>query len=904
MSTTQEGRLLRLSTPLADDHLLIKKIRAFEGISQMFRYDLELLHEEDEAGSEPTLVDPAQLLGQKMTVSAAQEDGSTRFFNGICVDFTQGNRNERFSKYRAEIVPQLWLLTQNSQSRIFQNISAKDIVLQVLETGGIELADEIQGTFEPRNYCVQYRESDFNFVSRLMEEEGIYYYFEHTADSHRMILGNTPGSHRECPSKSSIPFEVDVSGDQNEWEGSILSWQVASKIRAGKFTLRDYNFQLPTQNLEAVQMSRFNIGGNQDLEIYDYPGDYAKRFDGIDSGGGEQASALQKVFDDRTRTVGIRQQEIDVAYKSSPGTSDCCALTAGFRFQLTNHPESSNNRNHVLVSVRTEAVQTPSYITDDNVSNAYIVGFTSIPHGEGQAPFRPLRKTEKPVVRGSQTAVVTGPAGEEIFTDKFGRVKVHFHWDRLGQNDATSSCWLRVSTSIGGNKWGTMFIPRIGQEVIVDFMEGDPDQPIITGSVYNAQTMPHYDLPKFKTLSYIKTRTSPDDGKGFNELRFEDKAGKEQVFVHSNKRYDLRAKGSMYETCGGTRQESVGGSNARTTGGTLDLHVKDATFVGIDGKLNEAAKGEVVEDYQSSHFTLVGTKSSLNAQEIIMEAKTKISLKVGASCITIEPGIITIAAAMVKINSGGFGTETGDPSIDDPLDAGGADTGEPGFLDRPRTGGGGGRHRRQLHSQHHVYPPRPGENAAFTAMRNRLNTSAQGRHALEVFERNGVQVTNNPGGTAYSSNPTNSVNLDPARAADAAPGFVHEMGHAEADHGGTSADVQAQTRADYIDTQLREDAHAERSAYESEEQMNAAGGSERYNSSTRGTYVAARDAERTRLQAAEPGISDEELNRRSNDAAEAAILQDYRNGNVNTGNTTPPQSYVNYWGGDYDRRHH
>ncbi len=246
---------------------------------------------------------------------------------------------------------------------------------------------------------------------------------------------------------------------------------------------------------------------------------------------------------------------------------------------------------------------------------------------------------------------------------------------------------------------------------------------------------------------------------------------------------------------------------------------------------------------------------------------------------------------------------TSNASIEDPLDAETSDTGEPGYLDKPRSGGGGGRKRRTLPGQHYVYPPRPGEDPAFTAMRNRLNTSAEGRHALEVFETNNIQVTNNPGGTAYSSNPTNSVNLDPARAADAAPGFVHEMGHAEADHGGTSADVKNQTRADYIDTQLREDAAAERRAYEAEEEMNAAGESERYNSSTRTTYQNELAAERARLQAADPNISDEELNTRSHDAAEAAILEDYRNGNVNTGNTTPPQSYVDYWGSDYDNRH-
>ena len=283
-----------------------------------------------------------------------------------------------------------------------------------------------------------------------------------------------------------------------------------------------------------------------------------------------------------------------------------------------------------------------------------------------------------------------------------------------------------------------------------------------------------------------------------------------------------------------------------------------------------------------------------------MEAATKISLKVGGSCVVIDGTTITIAASMVKINSGGFGTETGNPSIDDPLDAEAADTGEPGYLDRPRSGGGGGRRRRQLNSQHHVYPPRPGEDPAFTAMRNRLNTSAQGRHALEVFERSNMQVTTNPGGTSYLDN---TVNMDPARN-DNETSFVHEMTHGEADQNGTGANVQTQSRADYIDTQLQEDARGERRRYEAEEEMNAAGGPPVVdNSSTATVYKNARDAERARLRAADPNMSDEEVNRRGNDAGEAALLEDYRNGNVNTGNTTPPQSYVDYWGQDYDRRH-
>lgn len=909
MAITQDERFLQLSTPLNKDFFLVRRIRCQEGLNELFRIELELLHEEASEGHEPTVVDPKRVLGNPMIASAHQDGQIVRFYNGICAQFTQGSRNAYFSKYRAEIVPKVWALTQNSQSRIFQNKTIPQILEEVLK--GFEFDNEIQGDWKPRNYCVQYRESDWDFASRLMEEEGIFYYFEHTENEHRLILGNTPESHRSCPTRSKITYILNRTELTDAWIPSIHTWRVDDKLRTGRVELRDHHFQLPLNEFIAPHSTKLERGGNAELEWYDWPGGYAKRFDGIDAGGAENPSALEDLFPDRERTATIRQQEIDAGCNNIYATSDCCAVTAGYKFELENHPVRANNVNHVVISARHEAVQNPAYISGEVVATPYIVNFVCMPHGGQNPPFRPLRKTPKPIVYGSQTAKVVGNPGDEIFTDKFGRVKVHFRWDRSDNNDQKASAWIRVGTLFAGNKWGSQFIPRVGHEVIVDFLEGDPDQPMIVGSVYNAENMPHYELPKFKTLSYIKSHSTPK-AQGFNEIRFEDKAKKEQVFVHSQKRYDLRVRGSMYETCGGSRQEVIGLKDPDNPGGNLtvtvagchDFHVKEAEYIGIDQKRNEAVKGEVVEDYQSSQFTLVKTKRSLNAQEIIMEAATKISLKVGASCVVIEPAQITIAAAMVKINSGGFGTETGDPSIDDPMDAELSDNGEPGYLDRPRAGGGrGGRNRRQLRSQHHVYPPRRGESAEFTAMRNRLNTSAEGRHALEVFERNNVQVTNNPGGTAYSGNPTNSVNLDPARAADAAPGFVHEMGHAEADHGGTSADVQNQTRADYIDTQLREDAHAERAAYEAEEEMNAAGGSETYNSSTRTTYQNALAAERARLRAAEPGISDEELNRRSHDAAEAAILQDYRNGNVNTGNTTPPQSYVDYWGSDYDARH-
>lgn len=677
MPATQEGRLLSLTTPLPYDHLLIKRIRAFEGLSQLFRFELEMLHDDrEEAGDEPTLIEPKELLGQKMTVAVQQADGAERFFNGICVQFTQGNRNESFSKYRAELVPQFWLLTQNSQSRIFQNISVPEILKKVLK--GLEVTYEIQGNFEPRNYCVQYRESDFNFASRLMEEEGIYYYFEHTAESHKMIIANTPGSHRECPTKAQIPFVADISVDQEEWSGSIRSWQAANNLRAGKFTLRDHNFELPDKNFETEKLSCFNIGGNHQLEIYDYPGGFAKRFDGIDAGGGERPGDLQKISQDGERTVGIRQQEIDVAYKSSPGTSDCCALTAGYRFQLTNHPNPADNRNHVLVSVRSEAVQSPGYISDDINSHPYMVSFSSIPQGEGQAPFRPLRRATKPVVYGSQTATVVGPAGEEIFTDKYGRVKVQFRWDREGQLNDGASCWIRVVQTWAGKKWGTMFIPRIGMEVVIDFLEGDPDQPIITGCVYNADAMPPYTLPDEKTKSTMKTNSSKGGG-GFNELRFEDKKGSEQIFIHAEKNQDIRVKNDCMELIQHDRHLIVDNDQFEKVKKDKHLQVTGDHNEKIGGSMSIKIGSDLQEKVGSNYAVDAGSGVHIKGgNTVVVEAGTSLTLKVGGNFININSGGIFIKGTMVMINSGGAAVPGAGCNPDAPKDPKEADNAEPG----------------------------------------------------------------------------------------------------------------------------------------------------------------------------------------------------------------------------------
>jgi type VI secretion system secreted protein VgrG len=907
--TTQKDRLLSIATPLGPDYLLLNKFQAGERVSDLFEIEAELLYDEEEDDKyELTVIDGKDIIGKTVSISIAQDDGGKRTLTGMVNNFTLVGRNRRFTFYNATIVPHVWMLTRNFQSRIFQHKTVEDILREVFK--GFEVKYQLQAEYKPRNFCVQYQETDFAFASRLMEEEGIYYYFEHTAETEKMVLRDDFKSPEDCPNKSEIPiYNEDLTGEL--LETAIKQWQTDYRIQSGKVTLWDYHFQLPKKKLEAEKQSAFDVGNNKEFEVYEFPAGYARKYDDIDKSGGER-SDLTNVFPDNKKTIANRMLMFDSQYKTVTGLSDCCTLTPGYRFQLRNHPNKEFNIKYIVLSVQHNAEQSPDYIVGDTSPNAYINKFTCIPHGAGQPEFRPALKTSKPIIYGSQTAVVVGPAGEEIFTDKYGRVKVQFHWDRDGKYDPDSACWLRVATSIAGNKWGTMFIPRIGQEVVVDFLGGDPDQPIIVGSVYNPETMPHYELPKFKTLSYIKTRTSPDDGKGFNELRFEDKQGKEQVFIHSQKRMDVRVRQSLYETCGGNRQERIGmrtdnnpgGNLAVSIGGNYDLHVKDSTYIGIDGKLNETVKKDVVEDYQGNLSTMVKTKAELNAMEIILEAKTKISLKVGGNCIVIDPIGITIAGTMTKINSGGFGTETGNPSIDDPLDAEPADTGQPGYLDRPRSGSGRTRNRRQLNSQHYIAPPRPGESPQMTAIRNTLQHSARGRRALEVYDRYNVNSTFNTGvGGGYTA-ATNTMNLDPAWGDFNNSAFVHEMNHTETHFEGTEANRDTQSRQDYIDTRLRDEARANALGIQAADEL-AAAGHPQNSTYDRASYDAAYNQAVADTRAANPNATQEELDAAGRSAGEAAILDDYRAGRIRpsdiNGVRQPP--YPDYYGNDWDAAH-
>jgi type VI secretion system secreted protein VgrG len=400
-----------------------------------------------------------------------------------------------------------------------------------------------------------------------MEEEGIYYFFTHADGQHTMVLANTPQKH---PDLKGIRYE-EASGGTREDE-RIVSWQKVQELRTGKYTLWDHHFQAPDKTLEAKEsgVSSMQVGkvshqlvveANRDLELYDFPGEYAQRFDGINRGGGEQTTEVNKIFEDNKRTAKIRMQQEEVSSLIIHGAGNCGHLLGGHKFKLDRHPTAEGE--YVLTSV-SHTAQAGDFRSDSTDEFTYQNSFTCIPVS---LPFRPLRNTPKPMIPGTQTAVVVGPAGEEIFTDKFGRVKVQFFWDRDGKKDEQSSCWVRVATAWAGAKWGGIHIPRIGQEVVVTFVEADPDAPIIVGSVYNSDQMPPYELPANKTQSGIKTRSTLNGGHdNFNEIRFEDKKGQEQLFVHAERNQDIEVEKDETHWVGHDRKKKIDNDETTTIG--------------------------------------------------------------------------------------------------------------------------------------------------------------------------------------------------------------------------------------------------------------------------------------------------------------------------------------------------
>jgi type VI secretion system secreted protein VgrG len=520
---------IRISSPVGGD-LLVESFSGEEQLGQPFIFQVKLLSMNHELGFE-------KVVGQKVTITLqiAQDE---RYFDGYITEFASAHPREGFARYEATIRPWFWGLTQTSDCRIFQEMKVLDIIKQVFGDNGMsDFEPRLTRSYRTWDYCVQYNESDFNFVSRLMEHEGIYYFFEHQDGKHMMVLVDDQNSHDPFPGHDTISYVVQAT-DVNAQAGNLDYWSARQSVVPRNYAAQDFNFTTPKSNLlTKANESNENAQLVGDSEIYDYPGEYPDKSDG-------------------TQYAKIRMQELYCQHERLQAGGTSCGIAAGCHFTLENHFRADQNEKYLVVSVSHHMNNAAFITTSSEAPELYRCEAEVI---NSETPFRPTRQTRKPIVQGPQTAIVVGPSGQEIYTDEYGRVKVQFHWDRLGQDDQNSSCWVRVSQLWAGAKWGAIHLPRMGQEVIVSFMEGDPDRPIITGRVYNAASMPPYDLPDNKTQSGVKTRSSMEGNTDtYNELRFEDLKGEEEIFLQAEKDLTTFVENNEKRTTVNTRVVLVG----------------------------------------------------------------------------------------------------------------------------------------------------------------------------------------------------------------------------------------------------------------------------------------------------------------------------------------------------------
>lgn len=520
-----DGRNITVSTALGDT-LLFSQMEGFDEISGCFRYELGMV-------SKDISIKAEAILGTPVTITV-RTDGAKRYFHGIVAEFAFHEYREDYAHYRAVLRPWLWFLTNRSDNRIFQKKSVVEIIEEVFKPHAhVKVEKRLKKSYPPRDYCVQYRETDLNFVQRLMEHEGIFYHFDHADSEHTLVLSDANASVRDAEGFETVKFRNE-SGNVIGQDDVIAELLPRAFVRSGAYVHTDYDFKKPATDLmtksEAAKPHEAAKG-----ELYHYPGDY------IEVGAGEPLAA-------------IRLQEAQAMHVRVDAAGNVRGLWSGVSFKLEEFEREADNVKYLVLRSDYE-------MWDDQ----YRAGMQRQGEGFGvrlklqplSLTFRPERRTTKPLMSGPQTAVVVGPSGEEIFTDEYARVKVQFHWDRLGGRDENSGCFVRVSSAWAGSGWGFIQIPRIGQEVIVDFLEGDPDMPIITGRVYNAAQMPPYGLPANATQSGWKSNSSPGGG-GWNEIRFEDKKGAEEVYFQAEKDHNELIKNNESRTIGNDFAEDVG----------------------------------------------------------------------------------------------------------------------------------------------------------------------------------------------------------------------------------------------------------------------------------------------------------------------------------------------------------
>jgi len=648
MAKTQKYRELEIATPLGEDVLLLTSMSGTEQLGRPFRFELELTSEDHN-------IKYADIVGQNVTIRLNLSEDKARYFNGFVSRFTQKLAAGQMASYQATVVPWLWFLTRTADCRIFQEMTVPDIIEKVFRDHGFtDFERSLSGNYRTWPYCVQYRETDFNFISRLMEQEGIYYFFKHENGKHSLVLADSASAHEPYPEFEELEYHPADKGTKDK--ECISNWVVGTNLQPGWYALKDFDFENTKKDLQArAKVEREHAAA--EFEIYDYPGEYVESKDG-------EEYAKKRI------------EELQAQYEVISAESDARGICTGYTFkladQLTDHPREDQNRQYLITSASFNIEAGEFYSAGQTGGESfYSCSFTAI---DATQPFRAARITPKPSIPGPQTAMVVGPSGEEIYTDEYGRVKVQFHWDRYSKADENSSCWIRVAQVWAGKNWGAMYIPRIGQEVIIEFLEGDPDQPIITGRVYNAQAMPPYDPKSNKTMSTVKSNSSKGGG-GFNEIRFEDKKGDEQIFIHAEKNLDVRVKNDRFETISNNRHlhvekdnfehvdnnrdEKVDADHKEEIGKDRHLKVVGKEAKEVGGSKSLTVKGDVIEVFKANHSEQTTQNYYLKAMGIVIEAMQGITLKCGGSSVVLDPasvtvkgGIVTIDGGMTKINSG------------------------------------------------------------------------------------------------------------------------------------------------------------------------------------------------------------------------------------------------------------
>jgi type VI secretion system secreted protein VgrG len=571
-----------ISGSFPDGTFLVEHISGSETLGDPFTIELYLLSESPDQ-------DVSALVGDTVTLTIEGEAGPGRFFNGYVTRMALTGTFDKYARYHLTVRPWFWMLSGRENSRVFQEQSVTDIAKTLFrEHGFSDFEDSLSGNYPVKDFVVQYRESDFAFISRLFEHAGIYYYFRHEAGRHVLVLADSISAHATIPGYETVGFHPEGQANPEEAE-YINSWELVHQWRSGAFVTNEFDFQRPRASLMAsLQATAQHKMG--DLEVFDYPGGYDDQGEGQDYA----RSRLEEL-----------QKDVEVAH----GAGDVRGIGAGTVFSLIDYPAASQNKQYLIVAASYDAAN-PAHDSGNDSAGYFHFSFTA---ADSKVPFRPALATPRPRVEGVQTAIVVGPSGEEIWTDKYGRVKVQFHWDREGKDDENSSCWVRVAQLWAGSGWGGVHIPRIGQEVIVDFLEGDPDRPIITGRVYNADNMPPYDLPANQTQSGIKSHSTKEGGlNNFNELRFEDKKGSEEVYVQAEKDLDTLVKNDETRSVGHDRSTDVSNDETVNVGNNRTEKVgKDETITIGNNRTESVGKAETVS-IGTTRTHSVGTDETLS----------------------------------------------------------------------------------------------------------------------------------------------------------------------------------------------------------------------------------------------------------------------------------------------------